>query len=123
MWYANRRLRQTTDDLAEVVNTRVNFYRNTTLYDGKHHPASGDEDLKWNGVVAKLGEIFDQYGDDTHMVEEKGFAVLWPLIEPTCVQSTRESSRSDGRPYECWTYDYHAKTRIAIHIGNVYNPN
>lgn len=121
LWFANKRLRENGEDLKEVVNTRVNLYRNTSLYDGKRHPASGDEDREWNGVIAKLGEIFGKDGADSDLVEEKGFALLWPLMEATCIRRSNQSQGS-GRPYECWTYDYRSETRVGIHIANVYQP-
>ena len=57
LWYANKRL-HSHGDLEDIVNVRVNLYRNTSLYDGNRHPAAGDEDPAWNEIVAKLGEIF-----------------------------------------------------------------
>ena len=122
LWYANKRLQDNFGDLEDTVNVRVNLYRNTSLYDGSRHPAAGDEDPAWNEIVAALGEIFNQYGNDPEAVETRGLALLWPLMEARLQKKGTEQSRSEGRPYECWSYDYKNEGRVSIHIGNVYQP-
>ena len=42
LWFVHKRLREGESDFEALVNGRVNIYRNTSLYDGKHHPSSED---------------------------------------------------------------------------------
>ena len=122
LWYANKRLREGLGELQDTVNSRVNLYRNTSLYDGNNHPSKGYNDPEWNDIVAQLGEIFDQHGDDSDAVETKGLELLWPLIEARIREKGSEKSQAGERDYECWNYDYKPKTRVGIHIANVYQP-
>lgn len=122
LWYANKRLQDNLGDLKDTINVRVNLYRNTSLYDGNRHPAAGDEDPEWNAIVAKLGEIFNQYGNDSEAVETKGLAGLWPLMEARIREKGNEQPGLGDRSHECWNLDYKHEGAVAIHILNVYQP-
>ncbi len=122
LWYANKRLRENPGDLEDTVNVRVNLYRNTSRYDGNHHPAAGDEDPEWNVIVEQLGEIFDKYGNDSETVETMGLAILWPLMEARIRKLGNEQSGPGDRSHECWNYDYKHEDALSLHIANVYQP-
>jgi hypothetical protein len=122
LWYANKRLQENLGDLEDTVNLRVNLYRNTSLYDGNHRPATGYEDPVWNEIVAKLGEIFNQHGNDSEAVETKGLAFLWPLMEARIREKGNEQPKLGDRSYECWNHDYKREGTVSIHIANVYQP-
>jgi len=122
LWYANKRLREGLGDLDDTVNSRVNLYRNTVLYDGEHHPDKGYNDPDWNGIVAQLGEIFNQYDNDSEAVETKGLELLWPLMEARIREKGTEKPRSEDRSHECWNHDYKQEGAVSIHIANVYQP-
>ena len=121
LWYANKRL-HSHGDLEDIVNVRVNLYRNTSLYDGNRHPAAGDEDPAWNEIVAKLGEIFNRHGNEPETVETKGLAVLWPLMEARIREKGNEQPGPEERSHECWNCDYKHEGVVSLHIANVYQP-
>jgi hypothetical protein len=119
LWYVHKRFREGETDFEGTVNSRVNIYRNTTLYDGKRHPSSGDVGQVWADLLSQLKAIFDQHFDDpsTAQLEENGLNLLLPYL-----RKRRDPMPSpESRPYECWTYNY-SEDRVHIHIFNVYQP-
>ena len=122
LWYVWRRARRGEEPFADVVNKRVNIYRNTAFYDGKRHPSGEDVGPEWRGMVDRLASLFVSRKSDSSAVgfESAGLALLWPCLE------ARLRVAGDGvsgeRPYECWSYDYTSSGRLNIHIDNVYRP-
>lgn len=122
LWYVWRLAKAGSEPFADVVNKRVNIYRNTSLYDGKRHPAGDDVGPEWSGVVGRLESLFGRHEMESAAVrfEAEGLALLWPYLE------ARLKATGDGlsgeRPYECWSYDYTDSGRLNIHIDNVYRP-
>ncbi len=116
--------REEAVDFQDAVNRRVNIYRNTAFYDGKHHPAHGDADPEWAEVLDRLKEIYDRYRDDscTAAFEAEGLTLLWPYLEARLRRGRGREGPRPERPYECWTYDYRREDRLSIHIANVYQP-
>ncbi len=123
LWYVWRRARKGEEPFADVVNKRVNIYRNTAFYDGKRHPSGEDVGPEWRGMVDRLASLFVSRKSDSSSVgfESAGLALLWPCLE------ARLRVAGDGvsgeRPYECWSYDYTSSGRLNIHIDNVYRPD
>ena len=122
LWYVWRLAATGAEPFADVVNKRVNIYRNTSFYDGKHHPSGDDVGPGWAALVDRLAALFTVHREDasTHGFEEAGLDLLWPWLE------ARLKKGGDGpageRPYECWSYDYTGSGRLNIHIDNVYTP-
>jgi len=114
LWYVKRIVNEEGILFEDAVNARVNIYRNTDFYDGKHQPAWGHKDRDWERYLEGLEAIVIQgQGEDS---EEEGLAYLWPRVHK---KYHRPSVK--GRPYECWTFD-DGEDYINIHIGNVYQP-
>lgn len=124
LWYAHKVLREGEADFAGVVNTRVNIYRNTSLYDGQNHPAYGDVGPEWTEVLDRLKGIYDGRREDpsAEPFETEGLALLWPYLEGRLRQARGPGGAPPDRPYECWTCDYAREDRLSLHIGNVYKP-
>ncbi len=117
LWYVHRLLQIEGGLFADVVNARVNIYRNTNFYEGGNKvPSRGHVDLAWNEYLEGLKAIFDRHITDTGKLEEEGLAYLWPRVIKTGGRAS-----ANRRPYECWTFD-DGEDYIAIHIANVYQP-
>jgi hypothetical protein len=122
LWYVWRLARTGAEPFADVVNKRVNIYRNTSFYDGKHHPSRDNVGPVWAAVVDRLAALCSECKEDaaTDGFEVVGLNLLWPFLE------ARLKKGGDGpageRPYECWSYDYTGSGRLNIHIDNVYRP-
>lgn len=119
LWYVRQLMHKEGALFVDAVNERVNIYRNTDFYQGGNKvPARGYEDPVWDVYLEGLEEIYEQYPDpeNTDDLEKEGLAYLWPHVKK---EYHRPST--DGRPYECWTFD-DGDDFIAIHIGNVYQP-
>ena len=122
LWYVWRLSKADAEPFADVVNKRVNIYRNTSLYDGKRHPSRDDVGPEWPGIVVRLKRLYGRHESSSaaHAFESEGLALLWPYLE------ARLRATGDGlsgeRPYECWSYDYTDSGRLNIHIDNVYRP-
>ena len=119
LWFVHKRLREGETDFEGLVNGRVNIYRNTSLYDGKHHPSSEDVGPKWREILNELRTIFDRYMDasSTEQLEAAGLDLLWPYLK----KRRGVLPPQETRPYECWSYDY-GEDQLNIHILNVYQP-
>jgi len=124
LWYVHKVLHEGEADFARAVNTRVNIYRNTSLYDGQNHPAHGEVGPEWGEVLARLKEIYDRHRDDPSSAsfEAEGLALLWPCLEGRLGRGQGRGGSRPDRPYECWTFDYNRPDRLSIHIANVYRP-
>ena len=85
LWYVDKRLKEGDEDLGKVVNTRVNIYRNTSLYDFKHHPSQDDVGPQWKAILEQLQEVFERCADDssTARLEGEGLEILWPYLGGT----------------------------------------
>ncbi len=120
LWYVHKRLHEGESDFENVLNTRVNIYRNTLLHDWKRHPSREDVGVKWNEILARLNEVFDRYKNDTstERFEGAGLQLLWPFLRKHSPSSPASPKK---RPYECWTYNY-SGNQVHLHIGNVYQP-
>ena len=119
LWFVHKRLCEGENDFETLVNGRVNIYRNTSLYDGKHHPANGEAAPEWAEILKELRTIFNRYMDEasTEQLEAAGLDLLWPHLK----KRRGALPPPETRPYECWTYDY-GEDRLNIHIFNVYQP-
>ena len=119
LWFVHKRLCEGDSDLESLVNGRVNIYRNTSLYDGKHHPVNGEAAPEWTEILKELRTVFDRYMNaaSTEQLETAGLNLLLPHLK-----KHRDALPSpETRPYECWSYDYRGD-RLNIHILNVYQP-
>ncbi len=119
LWFVHKRLCEGETDFEGLVNGRVNIYRNTSLYDGKHHPSSEDVGPKWKEILKGLRAVFDRYMDasSTEQLEAAGLDLLWPHLR----KCRGALPPPETRPYECWSYDY-GGNQLNIHILNVYHP-
>ena len=119
LWFVHKRLREGETDFESLVNGRVNIYRNTSLYDGKHHPSSEDVGPQWKEILKGLQAVFDRYVDasSTEQLEAAGLDLLWPHLE----KHRGALPPPETRPYGCWSYDY-GGDQLNIHILNVYQP-
>ena len=122
LWYVWRRAKTGSEPFADVVNKRVNIFRNTSFYDGKQHPSADDVGPEWADVVGRLAALYSLHKDDaaTDGFEEDGLKLLWPYLEARL--KVAGDGLSGDRPYECWSYDYTGTGRLNIHIDNVYRP-
>lgn len=122
LWYVWRLAKTGSEPFADVVNKRVNIYRNTSFYDGKRHPSRDDVGPEWVAVVDRLASLFIRHKDDSAATcfEVEGLALLWPCLEARL--KVADDGPSGERPYECWSYDYTETGRLNIHIDNVYRP-
>ena len=122
LWYVWRLAKTGLEPFADVVNKRVNIYRNTSFYDGKRHPSGDDVGPEWSGVIDRLAALYSLHKDDaaTDAFEEEGLNLLWPFLEARL--KAADDGLSGERPYECWSYDYTGSGRLNIHIDNVYRP-
>jgi len=114
LWYIKLLMEREDIGFEDAIAHRVNVYRNTDFFDGKHQPAWGDEDPEWDGYLQGLKAIFDRC--EGEVLEEEGLAYLWPHVK-----KEYHKPSTKGRPYECWTFD-DGDDHINIHIGNVYQP-
>ena len=119
LWFVHKRLREGESDFEALVNGRVNIYRNTVLYDGKHHPTNGEAAPEWTGILKELRTVFDHYMNalSTEQLEAAGLDLLLPYLK----KRPDAMPPSETRPYECWSYDY-GGDQLNIHILNVYQP-
>ena len=119
LWFVHKRLCEGESDFEALVNGRVNIYRNTSLYDGKHHPANGEAAPEWAEILKELRTVFDRYMDvpSTEQLEAAGLDLLLPHLK----KRPDPLPPPETRPYECWTYDY-GEDQLNIHILNVYQP-
>ena len=117
LWFLGQSAKKGDESFADILNRRVNIYRNTSLYDGERHPAREPVGEEWEEVVHQLESLYTSNAD---AFEDEGLRLLWPLMEVPL----RRSSRRDAPhgPYECWTSDYRNEGRVGIHIHNVYKP-
>ena len=92
------------NDFEALVNGRVNIYRNTSLYDGKHHPSNGEAAPEWAGILKELRTVFDRYmgTPSTEQLEAAGLDLLLPYLK----KRPAAMPPPETRPYECWSYDY-----------------
>ena len=119
LWFVHKRLCEGESDFEALVNGRVNIYRNTSLYDGKHHPANGEAAPEWTELLKELRTVFDRYMDapSTKQLETAGVNLLLPHLK----KHRDALPPPETRPYECWSYDY-GGDQLNIHILNVYQP-
>ena len=122
LWYVHKVMREGETGFEGIVNGRVNIYRNTSLYDGKNHPAHGEVGPEWGEVLGRLKAIHDRCREDPAGFEAEGLALLWPTIEARFRPAQQTGGPPPDRPYECWTYDTNRPDRLSIHIANVYRP-
>ena len=47
LWYVWNAVQEGTESLEDVVNRRVDIYRNTRFFDGKTHPSTGAAGEEW----------------------------------------------------------------------------
>ena len=125
LWYVHKCVREEDIPFADAVNRRVNIYRHTSLYDGKHHPATDDVGSKWQGIVERLETIHDRHRSQasTAELEEEGLALLRPYLLARIQQEgdpIKQLQKTD-RPYGCWSCGFTA-ARCSLHIDNVYQP-
>ena len=119
LWYARNAVQEGTESLEDVVNRRVDIYRNTRFFDGKTHPSTGEAGEEWTEILTRLGEIYERRKDDPpHRFEAEGLAMLWPNL----LLEADDPQKSKKRPYECWTYDLRDAGTLNLHISNVYQP-
>ncbi len=125
LWYVHKAIREEEVAFEDVVNRRVNIYRNTSLYDGKRHPSKEDVGPEWGEVLKRLKEIYDRHWDDpsTEQFEAEGLDLLWPYLDARIRREgdPLEKLKETDRPYECWSQDYRGD-RNNIHIDNLYRP-
>jgi hypothetical protein len=123
LWYVWRRTRTGAEPFADVLNKRVNIYRNTSFYDGKDHPSGDNVGPEWADLVDRLASLFIRHMDDPRATgfENAGLAMLWPSLEARL--KVADVGLSGERPYECWSYDYTSSGRLNIHIDNFYRPD
>ena len=119
LWFVHKRLREGESDFEALVNGRVNIYRNTSFYDGKHHPTNGEAAPEWTGILKELRAVFDHYMNalSTEQLEAAGLDLLLPYLK----KRPDTLPPPETRPYECWSYDY-GGDQLNIHILNVYQP-
>ena len=119
LWFVHKRLREGESDFEALVNGRVNIYRNTVFYDGKHHPTNGEAAPEWTGILKELRTVFDHYMNalSTEQLEAAGLDLLFPYLK----KRADALPPPETRPYECWSYDY-GGDQLNIHILNVYQP-
>ena len=119
LWFVHKRLCEGESDFEALVNGRVNIYRNTSLYDGKHHPVDGEAAPEWTEILKELRTVFDRYMDapSTEQLETAGLNLLLPYLK----KRPDALPPPETRPYECWSYDY-GDDQLNIHILNVYQP-
>ena len=119
LWYINQLMQKEDIAFEAAIAHRVNVYRNTDFFDGKHQPAWGDEDADWDAYLVGLKAIFDRCEGEA--LEEEGLAYLWPRVTKTYHKPTVKN-----RPYECWTYECWTSDdgvdNVSLHIANVYQP-
>ena len=119
LFYVRNATLEGNESLEDIVNRRVDIYRNTKFFDGTHHPSSGEVDPEWTEILTRLGEIYERRKDDPpHRFETEGLAALWPHL----VMTAEDDPKSKKRPYECWTYDLCDAGTLNLHISNVYQP-
>ena len=123
LWYVWRLARTGEEPFADMVNKRVNIYRNTSFYDGKHHPSGDNVGPEWADLVDRLASLFIRHRDDPRATgfENAGLALLRPCLEARL--RVADEGLSGDRPYECWSYDYTSSGRLNIHVDNVYRPH
>ena len=119
LWFVHKRLCEGESDFEALVNGRVNIYRNTSLYDGKHHPSNGEAAPKWPRILKELRTVFDRYmkAPSTEQLEAAGLDLLLPYLK----KRPDAMPPPETRPYECWSCDY-GGDQLNIHILNVYQP-
>lgn len=122
LWYVWRVAKAGSEPFADVVNKRVNIYRNTSFYDGKRHPSGDDVGPEWAVVVDRLESLYGRHENSStaHAFESEGLELLWPCLEARL--RVADDGLAGERPYECWSYDYTDSGRLNIHIDNVYRP-
>ena len=122
LWYLWRLAKTGSEPFSDLVNKRVNIYRNTSFYDGKRHPSGDDVGPEWTAVIDRLAALYSlhEYDAATDGFEEEGLNLLWPFLEARL--KVADDGLSGERPYECWSYDYSGSGRLNIHIDNVYRP-
>lgn len=129
IWYVHRLLQTEQRPFAELIAGRVDIYRRTHLWDGKHHPAQGHPDPKWDGLVQQLEELFHRHRDDetTQALEEAAYALLLPAMEER-LAGERKGNLWEGAgqvipptPYGSFSRDY-AEDRVHLHFTNVEQP-
>lgn len=129
LWYVRQLMHTEGADFNEAVNGRVNIYRNTDFYEGGNKlPARGHVDPEWDDYLKGLKAIYDRHPNpsDTVALEAEALDYLWPRVRGVRdvrrdVKKNTEKPSGNERPYECWTFD-DGGDDIAIHIGNVYQP-
>ena len=124
LWYIHKLLREEGASFAEVVNGCVDIYRNTSLYDGQHHPGRGDKvGPEWDELLARLEGVCARHLHTTYTdkLEEEGMDLLWPYLEGRIGRSPYPEPRLEDRPYECWRLDPR-DTFINLHVWNLYRP-
>ena len=129
VWYVHRLLQTEQRPFEELITTRVDIYRRTHLWDGKHHPAQGHPDPEWNVLVDQLKELFHHHRADatTEALEEAAYALLFPTMEER-LAGERKGNLWEGAgqiipptPYGCFSRDY-AEDVVHIHFTNVLQP-
>jgi hypothetical protein len=124
LWHVRRRVLQGLDTFDDALNVRVNIFRNTSLADGKRHPADGHVIPEWSALLERFRAVFDRRAkdDDTTALEDEGLAIFWPVLEARVNRTGNGKTNPADRPYESWSCDYRGDDRINIHIANVYKP-
>ncbi|MBB29036.1 MAG: hypothetical protein CME25_09065 [Gemmatimonadetes bacterium] len=80
LWYLRNAVQEGTESLEDVVNRRVDIYRNTRFFDRKTHPSTGEAGEEWTEILTRLGEIYERRKNGRHTdSKQKG----WPCFGPT----------------------------------------
>lgn len=105
LWYVRQLLTReeiTTKGIPLALTRRVNIYRMTALWDGMHDPAFGYNDPIWNCLAEQLAKLVREApADDTSALEEKGLALLWPLLKQRIPLDVRPVP---PQPFGYWRY-------------------
>lgn len=106
LWYVRQLLGRgeiAGSGIVDALTCRVNLYRLTTLWDGRNDPARGHVDPEWERRAEELARLVrGSPAGDTTALEERGLALLWPLLEPRLPQDV---GLPTPRPFGCWRYD------------------
>jgi len=115
------------EEFTAILRDRVDIFRKTEINPEGLNPRCSYFDLpEWLQLEGELKAVFDACGGDEKIFEEKGFAILRPLVESRCRRDYRDRSGLAG--YQCGFLRHNLTLNddgatLGFHIANDRQPD
>lgn len=113
--------------IQDNLDRRVDIMRKTRLFDGRHPAVGLDPPIHaWDELKDALAALIVQAeaAQTSAALEDAGWDLLWPFIEPALEDYRSRLAKVKARPYKCWEPEVLAgpPKRLNLHFANAYQP-